>query len=188
LAVPVALLDANVLYPAPLRDFLLQLAYDDFFSPRWSEEIQDEWTRNVLASRSDLTAAQMSYTRSAMARAFPSACVVGYEPLIPQLTNHPKDAHVLAAAIQGKADTIVTSNRKDFPDAALVPYGLVAISPDAFALSLYQSNPDDVIVTLRRHRSKLTRPPKSARAYIDALEQGGLIQTSQRLRDREDQI
>ncbi|WP_309710669.1 PIN domain-containing protein [Armatimonas sp.] len=188
MAVPVTLLDANVLYPAPLRDFLLQLAYADFFDPKWSEEIQDEWTRNVLANRSDLTAAQMSYTRDAMKRAFPTAIVTGYEFLIAQLTNHPKDAHVLAAAIQGKAQCIVTFNLKDFPATALIPYGVEAIPPDEFALSLYHGNPEDVIATLGRHRAKLTRPPKSAREYVDSLEHCGLIKTAKHLREHEDEI
>lgn len=185
MAVPVALLDANVLYPAPLRDFLLQLAYADLFDPKWSEEIQDEWTRNVLANRPDLTAAQMSYTRDAMKRAFPKASVTGYGFLIQHLTNHPKDAHVLAAAIQGKASCIVTFNLKDFPAAALIPYGVEAIHPDEFALNLYQGNPEDVIATLGRHRAKLTRPSKSAHEYLESLEHCGLIKTAKRLRKDE---
>ena len=44
----IAVLDANVLYPAPLRDFLLRMAEADLFSPKWSDEIQDEWIRNLL--------------------------------------------------------------------------------------------------------------------------------------------
>ena len=54
-----ALYDACVLYPAPLRDLLLQLALTGLFRARWSATIHDEWTRNVLLDRPDLTAAQL---------------------------------------------------------------------------------------------------------------------------------
>ena len=47
--------DANVLYPAPLRDFLMRLALTDLFRARWTEEIHDEWIRNLLEARPDLT-------------------------------------------------------------------------------------------------------------------------------------
>lgn len=188
MASPVALLDANVLYPAPLRDFLLQLAYADFFAPKWSEEIHNEWTRNLLANRSDLTDAQLSYTRDMMERAFPTASVTEYEPLIAPLTNHPKDAHVLAAAILGKAEYIVTFNLKDFPPPALTPYQIKAIHPDVFALSLCQADTAEVLSTVRAHRKKLTRPPKSAREYLDTLAQCGLTKTVLYLREHEEKI
>ena len=35
------------------------------------------------------------------------------------MTNHPKDRHVLATAVRTGAQTIVTFNLKDFPEAAL---------------------------------------------------------------------
>ena len=186
--IPVALLDANVLYPAPLRDFLLQLAYDDFFEPKWSEEIQNEWTRNLLANRSDLTAAQLARTRDAMERAFPAACVVGYEPRIPTLANHPKDRHVLAAAIEGNARFLVTLNQKDFPVSALVPWKIDAILPDDFALALCQKTPSDVVSMVRRHRARLTKPQKSPTEYLDSLERCGLLATVEWLRKRAEDL
>jgi hypothetical protein len=58
-----------------------------------------------------------------MERAFPDAMVAGHEALIPSMANDPKDRHVLAAAVRGRADVIVTSNVRDFPPAACEPYG-----------------------------------------------------------------
>ncbi len=43
-----AILDANVLYPAPLRDYLLNLADVELYKPKWTREIQEEWIRNLL--------------------------------------------------------------------------------------------------------------------------------------------
>ena len=61
-----ALLDANVLYPAPLRDVLMRLAVTDIFAARWTERIHDEWTRNLLKNRPDLTVEQLQRTRALM--------------------------------------------------------------------------------------------------------------------------
>jgi hypothetical protein len=48
-----AVYDACVLYPAPLRDLLMELALTDLFRARWSEKIHQEWIRSVLKNRPD---------------------------------------------------------------------------------------------------------------------------------------
>jgi uncharacterized membrane protein AbrB (regulator of aidB expression) len=80
----VALLDANVLYPATLRDLLLQLAFSGLYRARWSAEIDDEWQRNLLAARPG-TADRIARTAAAMHRAIVDALVTGYKRLIPKL-------------------------------------------------------------------------------------------------------
>ena len=51
--------------------------------------------------------------------------MTGYHGLIPSLQlPDPDDRHVLAAAIVGRCDVIVTQNIQDFPEAALAPYGI----------------------------------------------------------------
>jgi hypothetical protein len=67
--------DACVLYPAPLRDLLMQLALTELFRARWTDRIHDEWTRNVLKNRPDLTVAQLNRTRSMMNAAIEDALV-----------------------------------------------------------------------------------------------------------------
>jgi len=61
-----AVYDACVLYPAPLRDFLMWLALSGRFRARWSREIHAEWQRNLLAKRPDLTAAHVERTAALM--------------------------------------------------------------------------------------------------------------------------
>jgi hypothetical protein len=58
--------DACVLYPAPLRDLLMELALADLFHARWSEDIQQEWMRNVRKNRPDLTESQLERTKVLM--------------------------------------------------------------------------------------------------------------------------
>jgi hypothetical protein len=105
-----------VLYPAPLRDFLIRLGLSGRFRARWSAQIHDEWKRNLLLNRPDLTAEQLNRTSALMDRAIPDALISGYEELIAGLTLPDiDDRHVLAATIRCNASVIVTFNEKDFP-------------------------------------------------------------------------
>lgn len=82
-----AVFDACVLYPAPLRDLLLSVATKEQFRARWTNEIHNEWTRNVLAQSPDITAEQLQTIVS--------------EGLFDSLVlPDPNDRHVLAAAIK----------------------------------------------------------------------------------------
>src|ERR1035437_3804649 len=120
--------DANVLYPAPLRDLLMRLATTDLFRARWTERIHDEWMRNLLKNRLDIQPAQLLRTRQLMDMNCHDCLVTGYEVLIDQLQLPDNDdRHVLAAAIRCGADAIITRNLKDFPDAELSKYGIEAI-------------------------------------------------------------
>lgn len=60
----IALPDACVLYPAPVRDLLLHIADKQLFVLKWSDEIHSEWVRNLLRNRPDLTVDQLRTTRS----------------------------------------------------------------------------------------------------------------------------
>ena len=119
--------DACVLYPAPLRDFLMRLTLTDLYRARWTDMIHDEWTGNVLKQRPDLKAEDLERTRSLMNAHVRDSLVTGFEHLIPavELTD-PDDRHVVAAAIHGGASLIVTFNLKDFPPEQLKRYNLVA--------------------------------------------------------------
>lgn len=96
--------DACVLYPAPLRDFLLRLARQGTVQPRWSDDILDEVFRNILKNRPDLSAEALANTRDLMNKAFPAARIEGYDALIPGLDlPDADDRHVLAAALHAGA-------------------------------------------------------------------------------------
>jgi predicted nucleic acid-binding protein len=131
-SVPVVLYDANVLHPFHLRNLLVQLGVNDIVEPRWTDMIHDEWIRNVaaagIASRDRLLR-----TRDIMKRVLPGADVTGYAPRIEGLSlPDPDDRHVLAAAIAGGADIILTFNVRHFPASALDPFGIACREPDGF--------------------------------------------------------
>ena len=186
---PVALLDANVLYSAGLRDFLLRLADRDLFAPRWSAEIHAEWTRSVLIHRPDLNRDVLDRTRIVMDRYFPDAVVTNYAAAAVGLTlPDPGDIHVLAAAIHANADVIVTINLRDFPDHVLSHHALVAQHPDAFISNLFENDANAVLAATREHRAALRNPPRSPSQHIAALRSVGLVETASALEVHEDSL
>ena len=184
-----AVLDACVLYSASLRDFMLRLAGAKVYHPRWSEEIQNEWTRNLLQNRPDLTREKLERTCREMDLHFPHGLVRGYDSILSALTlPDPNDRHVLAAAIHAKARIIVTFDLSDFPETALYHYGIEALSPDEFVLRLIQKRSDRVLQAVKDHRLGLTRPPKTVDEYLTTLENRGLLRTVAFLREHENNI
>jgi predicted nucleic acid-binding protein len=103
-----ALLDTCVLLKSYLCDTLLSVAEEGAFRPLWSDHILAELRRNLIKAGAKQEAVE--HRLGQMATYFPDARVTGYEKLIGSMTNHPKDRHVLAAAVAGRADVLVTEN------------------------------------------------------------------------------
>ena len=179
----VAVYDACVLYPAPLRDLLIRLALTGAFRARWTSRIHDEWTRAVLRNRSDLNAQQLARTRELMDETVPDCLVTDFEGIENSLTlPDDDDRHVLAAAIMSHAGTIVTYNLKDFPSTVLSTYGITAQHPDEFIEHIFDLNPNAVIQAVRDQRASLKNPAKSVEELLDILLQQGLASTVANLR------
>jgi PIN domain len=179
----IAFLDANVLYPARLRDLLMHLAMRRLFRPRWSARVHEEWITAVLHDRPDLTAAQLQRTCRLMDDNIDDALVGGYEPIMDQLTlPDANDRHVLAAAIHCGANFIVTINLRDFPDEILTHYGITPLHPDLFVSRLLEADPAEFIDALRDLHRDLKRPPFSIDELLSLFERIGLVRTVAELR------
>ena len=173
-----AVYDACVLYPAPLRDFLMWLGLSGRFRARWSTQIHEEWKRNLLINRPDLRPDQVDRTSALMDQAIPDGLVSDYEALITGLhLPDLDDRHVLAAAIRCGASVIVTFNEKDFPQAALAPFGIEAQHPDLFIDTLFDLDAAAVVSAAQKQRAQLKSPPLDVDRYLDALLRQGLVQT-----------
>jgi len=184
-----AVLDACVLYPAPLRDVLLSLASAGLFHARWTPEIQDEWTRNLLTNRPDLTFAQLQISHERMLIAIPDCLVTHHGPLIAGLSlPDPDDRHVLAAAIAGHADAIVTMNLRDFPADILARYNLEAQHPDDFVMNQLELREYEALAAIKRMRARLRNPPRTPAELIETLARHGLVQCARRLSERSELI
>lgn len=178
----IVLYDACVLYPAPLRDLLMHLAMTGLYQAKWTNEIHDEWIRNVLANRPDLKQSQLERTRELMNKHILDCLIEGYEHLIPSLKlPDPNDRHVLAAAIHSSASIILTYNLKDFPAKSLNAYNIDAQHPDKFLSQLIDLGPDVVCSAIKRLRATLKNPPTSINKYLTILENQSLPNTVKKL-------
>lgn len=178
----IAVLDACVLYPAPIRDLLLNLADFNLYTPKWTDEIQEEWTRNLLLNRPDLTKEQLQKTIDAMNKAFPDANVRNYEAIITSLHLPDRnDCHVLAAALRCQAEVIVTANLKDFPNEYLNQFDIEAQHPDYFIANLIDLNPKKALQAFQQQVSNLKKPPTSEIQVLETLKKVGLKITSTKL-------
>ena len=177
------LLDACVLYPAPLRDYLLNLADLSLFQPKWTPEIQEEWTRNLLRNRSDLKRKSLQKTVQAMNAAFPDAEIENFQPLIDMISlPDQNDRHVLAAGIEGSVEIIVTFNLKDFPANYLSQYSINAQHPDEFVCGLIDIREKIAYRAFENQVMKLKNPPKTKEEVLTSLDKCGLENTAERLR------
>lgn len=167
---PVYVLDACVLYPVVVRDLLLTLATLDAFEPRWTAEIIGEMTRNVLADHPGIDPARFDdRVVGAMRNAFPDAWVSGYEHLIDDMDNHPKDRHVAAAAVHVSVAAVVTYNVRDFVSERLRLRNIEVITPSGLVESLVRDAPSVVGLSIRAMSARKKRPPMSPVEVVTAI-------------------
>ena len=174
-----AVYDADVLYPAPLRDLLLQLATSGTFRAHYTEQILDEVFCNLSANRPDLDPDQLRATRTDMETAVRGALITGHMVLVDGLTlPDPDDRHVLAGAIRAGAQVIVTGNARHLPAESLAEFDIEAQHPDAFVDHLADLTPGTVVHAIEAISARLRNPPKTPAEVLVTLERTGLAQTA----------
>jgi predicted nucleic acid-binding protein len=164
-----ALLDANVLVPTVLRDTLLRVAENDLYRPLWSSEILAETRRTILRLRPAVNAERLDTMFVDMNNTFVDAMVTGHDSLIPDMGNDPGDRHVLAAAVTGRADVIITNNVKHFPASAVDPLHIEVMRPDRFLCLQFDLSPSLVVDVLNRQSADTGRAPGSPRLTVEEL-------------------
>ena len=185
----IVIYDACILYSAPLRDLFMRLALADLYQAKWTNDIHDEWIRNLLKNRPDITKAKLEKTKEKMNTHIHNCLVTRYKHRIKAIKlPDPNDRHVLAAAIQTKAHIILTLNTSDFPSRTLEKYAIKAQHPDHFLQHLLSFAPSLVIQTIQETRLSLKNPPKTPDEYLAILEQQSLPKTVHFLRQYKDLI
>lgn len=153
------LLDTCVLYPTVMREVLLGVAAAALYQPLWSARILEEWARATIKLGPGAEAQARGEVALLRSR-WPGAEVVWPPSLEARLwLPDPADTHVLAAAIAGHADLIVTLNAQDFPRQILEEEGLARLDPDQFLMSLYADHPQavaDAAEAVRREAERLS--------------------------------
>ncbi len=164
-----------MLVPIALADTLLRLAEADLYRPLWSKSILDEMVSAIEEVHPGLAGGPARRRAEIMDRAFDDACVRGWEPLVGRVALPDEDdRHVVAAAVLGRADLVVTANVSDFPTAALRPLGLEAQNPDDFLLNQLDLEPDTVIRVLHAQAAATQRPAITFDTLIDHLARCGV--------------
>ncbi|MBX7434915.1 PIN domain-containing protein [Mycobacterium sp. Y57] len=170
-----ALLDTSVLWPSLQRDFLPSLAIEGLYRPLWSSAILDELcyheAQKLISRRHDPALAEQQAQRlvDQMSLAFDDAVVANWENLegtfgLPDVD----DEHVVAAALVGGADVIVTSNARDFPPQQ-IPQSLMVISPAQFAADTVSASPDVALQAVVAMSSRFARPQSTVDEILDRL-------------------
>lgn len=186
-----ALVDACSLAGTLNRNLLLTLAEAAFFRVRWSAPILDETERaigRILTHKGLPDAPERAIrARKAMESAFEEAMVEDFDTFLCVCNGLPDrgDAHVLAAALKTKAQTIVTENLRDFPAAILEPFDLEARSSDAFLADTIELDPGRAVAAIRRMRERMQKPEKTPAVLLLDMEAAGLVETVSVLRSYE---
>ena len=178
-----AVLDANVLYPTLVRDMLMSLATADLYHARWTSQIHDEWTRALAKNRPDI-AEKLPDVVTLMNRAVPDCLIENYESLIPAIQlPDANDRHVVAAAIRGHADAIVTFDVDDFPLDELNKYNIEIQHPDTFILNQIHLHKIGALSAIKRMRARWRNPEFTAEELVRTLETRGLPFSADSLRE-----
>jgi hypothetical protein len=141
---PIALLDANTFYPAPVRDLLLQLADVGLYAPKWTEEIHEEWIRNLLINRPELKEKSLLAAKDAMNSAFPDANVSGFH------------------------------RQKDFPREYVKEFAIRVVHTDDFIANLIHTDTTAALRAFDNQLAGLKNPPLSEEEVLDSLKKCGL--------------
>lgn len=185
-----AVLDTCVLYPTVQRQMLLGAAEAGFFAPLWSAEILGEWTHTAEKRHGPEARLEVEAEAARMAALWPRGLIAPSPGLARRLwLPDAADVHVLAAAVAGHGDLIVTQNARDFPRHILAEEGLSRADPDALLLGFFEAAPDRMgpvaEAVLERARSamgsewtlrrvmKKARLPRLGKALEAQAEKGG---------------
>ena len=139
------LIDACVLYPTVMREMVLGAAEEGLFTPLWSPRILEEWARAAAKLGPD----QETVSRAEIAvlqDRWPKASITPHDGDLRRLwLPDENDIHVLAAAIAGGADILLTMNNADFPRHTLTEEGVQRASPDLFLRGFMDGNSDAIL-------------------------------------------
>lgn len=178
-----ALVDACVFYSAAMTDSLLSLATAKLFAAKWTTKIESEWMAALEEQRPELKG-KLDKRRDLMRIAVPDWEVpeTAWGPITGGLVLPDKDdAHILASAIAGHADCIVTSNLRDFPPYVVEPHGIEIIHPDVFIVNQLDLSQIASLAAFKRMRARLKNPSMTPEEFTKSLARGGLPLTAERL-------
>lgn len=180
-----AVLDACVLYQLAIADSLMSIAVTGLFAAKWTKKIEEEWISSLEKNRPELKG-RLGSRRDDMREAVPDWEIpeVAWNSIAGSLNlPDPKDAHVLAAAIAGHADCIVTRNHQDFPPSIMAVHGIDILDPDEFIVNQWDLDNVPVMAAFKGMRARRKKPTETVEDFARTLERNGLPATAQKIRE-----
>jgi len=180
-----AVLDACVLYQLAIADSLMSIAVTGLFAAKWTTKIEEEWVRSLEKDRPELKG-RLGSRRDDMRVAVPDWEIseTAWKSIAISLTlPDPNDVHVLAAAIAGHADCIVTRNHQDFPASIMAVHGIDILDPDQFIVNQWDLENVSVMAAFKGMRARRKKPAESVEDFAQTLEKNGLPATAQKIRE-----
>jgi predicted nucleic acid-binding protein len=169
-----AVLDACVLVPITLADTLLRVAERELYRPLWSERILGEAIDAVCEIHPEIGPESIAKRFAAMSETFEDARVEGWEALESGIVLADlDDRHVVAAAIRGRADAIITANIRDYMGGGLDAISIEVVHPDDFLLNQLDLAPRTVLDVLREQAGHTRNPPPTPVDLIARLARAG---------------
>jgi predicted nucleic acid-binding protein len=182
--IPVVVYDACILYPFNLKNAVIQCAVDRLVHARWTDDIHEEWIGNLLEANPRLTRERLERTRDLMDAAVPGGRISGHHRWIPSVSlRDQNDRHIVAVAIEAKADAIVSADRH-FRNRDLAPHALVVWRPDDFLMRLYRADPEATVASMANARRNLSRSEPTATEFVAGLRRTGNLAEFCRTLDR----
>lgn len=180
-----AVLDACVLYQLAIADSLMSIAVTGLFAAKWTKKIEEEWMRSLEKNRPELKG-RLGSRRDDMREAVPDWEIpeAAWNSIAGSL-NLPdlNDVHVLAAAIAGHADCIVTRNHQDFPPSIMTVHGIDILDPDEFIVNQWDLENVPVMAAFKGMRARRKKPTESVEDFAQTLEKNGLPATAEKIRE-----
>ena len=181
-----AVIDACVFYGMLKTDALMSLCARGLFAAKWSERIEGEWIGH-LAQRIPAKKTEIFSRRDKMRLVAPDweVCEQGIAAIEPVLhLPDMDDRHVLAAAIVGHADCIVTDDKRGFDDEVIGQYGIEVIDTDSFIINQLDLDEYQALAAFKAMRLRWRNPNATPEDFCAVFEKNKLLLTAQRLRER----
>ncbi len=168
------LLDACIIFPTVMREMLMETAALGGFTPLWSNEILEEWRH--AAGRADFEMGGIAGVEIALLKASWPDAMVQTNPEVIETLSLPdrNDRHVLAAAIAGEAEFLLTKNLKDFPTKTLARHDIIRREPDGFLMELAQNGPVDMLEVGRKVQARAVKASGRPQLIRPLLKRTGL--------------
>lgn len=170
-----AFLDTNLLMGNLSTSILLANAegLNRIYQPLWNSHVIRELRRHLPETVAPQDADMVLHRIDIMVEAFPEAEVHDWERFVfdtePYVSDR-DDRQILAGAIAGQADMLVTENVKDFHgDAILSQWGIRVMRESTFLHILLNAYPREMVGNLQSMTAAFRRPPRNLRELVERM-------------------